>query len=70
MKQFNETIYFHRDRDDNRTIREKAESLKFKNSDDLRYLGSEVEFKVLITEENNKVLEINGIDVSDKDIFI
>lgn len=71
MKSFVEIIDFHRDKEDNWEIEEKAESLGFKNSEDLLYLGYDVDMKVEIDEDgNNIVLEINGIDVSDKYITI
>lgn len=71
MKNFEETIYFHREKEDNWDIIDKCESLGFKNADDLAYLGYDVEMKVEINESgDNVVLEINGIDVSDKDITI
>ena len=71
MRSFVEIIDFYRDKEDNWEIEEKAESLGFKNSEDLLYLGYDVDMKVEIDEDgNNIVLEINGIDVSDKYITI
>ena len=71
MRSFVEVIDFHRDKEDNWEIEEKAERLGFKNSEDLLYLGYDVDMKVEIDEDgNNIVLEINGIDVSDKYITI
>ena len=63
--------YLHSDKEDNWSIESKAEKKKFNNTDNLLYLGYEVCFEVEIDEEcNNKVLKINGIDVSDKNISI
>lgn len=71
MKTFIETIYFHREKEDNWEFCDIAEEKGFKNPDDMVWVGSEVEMKVEISESNkHKVLEINGIDISDKEVFI
>lgn len=71
MKSFEETIYFHREKEENWDIIEKAEELGFENANDLDYLAYEVGMEVLICEDgNNKVLTINGVDVSDKEIYV
>jgi len=63
--------YLHSDKEDNWDIENKAKKKKFTNTDTLLYLGYEVCFDVEIDEEcNNRVLKINGIDVSDKNISI
>lgn len=67
---FIENIYFHREKEENWGLEAKATRLGFKTPHDIGYLGSEVEMKVEITANHTKVLEIQGIDVSDKDIFI
>lgn len=71
MKSFVEIIDFHRDKEDNWDIEERAEQLGFENSEDLVYLGYDVDMKVQINEDgSNRVLMINDIDVSDKNIVI
>lgn len=69
-KKFEEKIYCHREKEDNWDIIRKAEDLGFKKPDDLRWLGSEIELDVEVGEETTKVLKLNGVDVSDKDIYI
>lgn len=71
MKSFKTEIYFHREKEENWNICSEAEVMGFKNSDDLVYLGYEVGFEVEVSEElSHKVLKINDIDVSDKEIYI
>ncbi|APC83424.1 hypothetical protein [Clostridium botulinum] len=71
MKSFIEKIYFGRDKEENWDIEEKAEHRGFKNSEKLVYLGYEVEMEVEVREDlKHKVLKIDGVDVSDKDIYI
>jgi len=71
MKSFKKKIYFHREKEENWDIEKKGKKLRFEKSEDLVYLGYEIGMKVEIFEDiTTKVLEINGIDVSDKDIFI
>ena len=71
MKKIEEIIRFNRAKEDNQKIEKKAKKLGFKNIDNLLYLGYDVNMKVKIDENgDNKVLEINGIDVSDKSIII
>ena len=71
VKSFEEIIYFNRSKEENWDIEEKAEKLGFKNLEDLVYLGYEIKMKVLVRENNkHKILEIDGIDVSDKNIFV
>lgn len=65
-----EDIYFHREKEENWGLEEKAEKAGLKAPHDMVYLGSEIGLKVEITDNHVKVLEIQGIDVSDKDIFI
>lgn len=63
-------IYFHREKEDNWDLESQAEKLGFKAPHDMVYIGAEVGMKVEITDNHTKVLEIEGIDVSDKNIFI
>ena len=71
MKSFKKKIYFNREKEENWNIEKKGKKLGFEKSEDLVYLGYEIEMKVEIFEDITvKVLKIQGIDVSDKDIFI
>lgn len=71
MKKFINTIYFNRGKEENWDIEEQARNEGFKNSEDTVYLGYEVRMEVEIREDlKHKVLKINGIDVSDKNITI
>lgn len=71
MKTFKETIYFHREKEENWDIEEKAHEKGFSNSKDIVYLGYEVEMEALVSEDlKHKILSINGIDVSDKEIYM
>jgi virulence-associated protein VapD len=71
MKSFKETIYFNREKESNWDIEEKAANKGFKNSKDIVYLGYEVEMEVEVREDlKHKVFRINGIDVSDKEIYV
>ena len=67
-------ISFHRDKEDNWEIQKEAKRVGFDEADvrDISYLGYEVIMKIEITDATRdyKVLEINGIDVSDKNITI
>lgn len=71
MKTFKETIHFNREKEDNWDIVDQAMELGFKNARDLSYLGYELKMEVLVCEDGkNKVLTINGVDVSDKEIYV
>lgn len=71
MKSFIETIYFNREKEENWSVCNRAEELCFKNPRDMIWLGSEVEMKVEIREDNkHRILEINGTDISDKNVLI
>lgn len=62
-------ISLNRQKQDNWGIVDEATELGYKNSNDLTYLGYDIRFKVEIDEESNvKLLEINGVDVSNKNI--
>lgn len=71
VKSFEEDIYFHRDKEDNWDIRDKAEKKSFKNASDLRWLGLELELRIEVREDSkHKILSVNGVDVSDKEICV
>lgn len=71
MKSFKETVYFGREKEENWDIQRKAEKLGFENSRNLVYLGCDVGFEIEVKEDfKHKVLKIEGIDVSDKEIYI
>lgn len=71
MKKFLETIYLHREKESNWGIEAKTKNEGFKDSESIVYLGYEVELEVEVREDlQHKVLKINGIDVSDKNITI
>lgn len=71
MKTFKETIYFNREKEDNWEIVDQAMELGFKNARNLPHLGYELKMEVLVSEDGkNKVLTINGVDVSDKEIYV
>jgi hypothetical protein len=71
MDSFRDLIYLNRDKHENRNISEEALKRNYSKSADLLYLGYEVVMLIEIFEDGtNKVLEINNIDVSDKDISI
>lgn len=70
MKSFIETIHFNRCKEDNWVVKNKANELGFK-SDELSYLGYEVSMEVEIFEDgSNRVLKIDGNDVSKLNIKI
>jgi hypothetical protein len=71
VKSFREKIYFHRDKEDNWDLEDKAERLGFKEPRELAFLGYEVEMEVEVSDTSkHRVLSIQGVDVSDKNIFI
>lgn len=70
MKSIKEDIYFHREKEDNWDLEEKLKQNKF-NTANIRWLGSEVCVKVELMEDGtNRVLELEGVDISDKNISI
>ena len=69
MKSFKKKVYFHREKEENWDIEEESISRGFDAENILR-LGSDVEMTVEIREETNKVLSVQGKDVSNLDIFI
>ena len=73
MAKIVDTIYFHREKESNWELEKKARLLGWANSSDMTYIGSEVKMRVEIENTTNvtvKVLEINGVDVSDKEIYL
>ena len=71
MKSFEKVIYFHREKEENWEIERLAKEKGFKDREGILYLGYEIDMNVEIREDlKHKVLSIQGIDVSDKDIFI
>ena len=70
MKSIKQKIYFHREKEDNWDLEEKLEKKKF-NTDNILYLGSEIEVEVELFEDGtNKVISFEGIEVYDKNISI
>ena len=70
MKSFKKKVYFHREKEETWDIEEESISRGFDAENILR-LGSDVEMTVEIREDGtNKVLSVQGKDVSNLDIFI
>lgn len=70
MKSIKQTIYFHREKEDNYEVYDAMEANNFK-TDNIMWLGSEVAMEVELFEDgSNKVLSINGKDVSKLNISI
>lgn len=70
MKSFKKKVCFHREKEENWDIEEESISRGFDVENILR-LGSDVEMTVEIREDGtNKVLSVQGKDVSNLDIFI
>lgn len=70
MKSIKEDVYFHREKEDNWELEEKLEKEHF-NTDNILYLGYEIRIKVELMEDGtNRVLEFEGVDISDKNISI
>lgn len=64
------TIYFHREKSENWEIENMANQFGFA-TERIPHIGYETEIKIEILKDGtNKVLSINGIDVSDKGISI
>lgn len=71
MKKFIEKIHIHRDKEDNMELYEIGEENGFSDPRALLYVGYEMIFEVEFSEDNkHKVLKIDNIDVSDKNIYI
>ena len=72
MKTFKEMIYFNREKEENWDIMDKAKRLEFKGDiKNLSYLGYGIEMEVEISEDcKSKILSVNGVDISDKEIYI
>lgn len=70
MKSIKEDIYFNREKEDNWELEKKLEKKHF-NTDNILYLGYEIQVKVELMEDGtNRVLEFEGVDISDKNISI
>ena len=70
VKGIKEKIYFHREKEDNWELEEKLIKKKF-NTENILYLGAEIEIEVEIFEDGiNKVISFEGIDISNKGITI
>lgn len=71
-KVFEEEISFNRDKEDNFDICDKAEGFNFSESmiENLRYLGYELNMKVRVTDDYIKIIELEGKNIDDKDIYI
>ena len=70
MKSITEKIYFHREKEDNWDLEKKLEKKKF-NTENIPWLGLEIEVKIELFEDGtNKVISLQGVDVSDKNISI
>lgn len=70
MKSIKEDIYFNREKEDNWELEKKLEKKHF-NTDNILYLGYEIQIKVELMEDGtNRVLELEGVDISDKNISI
>lgn len=70
MKSIKENIYFNREKEDNWELEKKLEKKHF-NTDNILYLGYEIQVKVELMEDGtNRVLEFEGVDISDKNISI
>lgn len=70
MRSITEDIYLHREKEDNWELEEKLKKEQF-NTNNILYLGYEIHVKVELMEDGtNRVLEFEGVDVSDKNISI
>ena len=70
MKSFKKKVYFHREKEENWDIEEESISRGF-DAENIHRLGSDVEMTVEIREDGtNKVLSVQGKDVSNLDIII
>lgn len=71
-KIFEMEISFNRDKEDNWEACDKAEGLNFSESmiENLRYLGYELNMKVRVTNDYIKIIELEGKNIDDKDIYI
>lgn len=70
MKSFKKKVYFHREKEENWDIEEESISRGF-DAENILWLGSDVEMAVEIREDGtNRILSVQGKDVSNLDIFI
>ena len=70
MRSFKETISFSREKHENWGMEDRCKELGF-NSEPIPYIGYETMMEIEVFEDGtNKVLSINGIDVSEKNISV
>jgi len=70
MKSIKETIYLHRNKEKNWELEDRCEELHFETKT-IPYIGYEITVEIEIFENgHNRVLSINGIDISEKNIQI
>ena len=71
-KMFEIEISFNREKSDNWEVVDMAEERLFddKSIENLRYLGYELNMKVRIADDYTKIIEVEGKNVEDKDIYI
>lgn len=70
MKSIVKRIYFNRDKEDNWELEKELKNKKF-NTENILYLGYEICMRVELFEDGtNRVLSIDGVNVSDKNIGI
>lgn len=71
LKSIKTILYPHREKEENWDIRKKFEKIGVNNEYGFKYLATEIKLNVEIFEDETcKVLKINNIDVSDKEIWI
>jgi hypothetical protein len=71
LKSIKTTLYSHREKEDNWDIRKRFDKLSVNTEYGFKYLATEIKLNVEVFEDETcKVLKINNIDVSDKEIWI
>lgn len=70
MRSIQENISFNREKEDNLDLESKLKKENF-NTEQILYLGYDINMKVELMEDGtNRVLELEGVDISDKNISI
>lgn len=70
MDSIKKRIYLHREKEDNYSLHLDLKEKGF-NTENIDYLGYEIELGIeFFKDGTNRVISIEGIDVSDKDISI
>lgn len=70
MRSIQENISFNREKEDNLDLESKLKKKNF-NTEQILYLGYDINMKVELMEDGtNRVLELEGVDISDKNISI